>query len=85
MQIHVFLHGILRDNLPPGTKGRATIEMEDGATVAVLLESLDINRRVVVAINEKQEVDTNQILHNEDEVVIFTVISGGSFLMDKAN
>lgn len=59
--------------------------MEDGATVADLLESLDINRRVVVAINEKQEVDTNQILHNEDEVVIFTVISGGSFLMDKAN
>ncbi len=77
MQIDVHLHGILRDQLPREAKGRATITVENGATMGDLLKHLGIQRRVVMALNDKQEPDESHILHEGDRVSIFTVIGGG--------
>ena len=77
MQINVHLHGILRDHLPPEAKGRATIDLEDGATVGDLINQLGIKRRVVVALNGGQKSEKTHILKDSDQVSIFTVIGGG--------
>jgi sulfur carrier protein ThiS len=62
LQVNVHLHGILRDKLPPEAKGRATITLDDGATVGDLLAQLGIKRRVIVALNEDQKQDKTQVI-----------------------
>jgi thiamine biosynthesis protein ThiS len=77
LQVNVHLHGILRDHLPSDAKGRATINIEDGATVGDLLTQLGIERRVIVAINGNQKSNKTDILQDGDEVSVFRVIGGG--------
>lgn len=77
MQVHVHLHGILRDLIPPEAKGRATLSLSDGATVGDLLDQLGIKRRVVVALNDDHEPDRTHILRDGDQVSIYTIIGGG--------
>lgn len=77
MKVHVHLHGILRDHLEPEAKGRATVSLEENATVGDLLAQLGITRRVVVALNEDQEPDNSHVLLDGDELSIYTIIGGG--------
>jgi len=77
VKVNVHLHGILRDQLPPDAKGRATINLEDGTSVGDLLTQLGIKRRVVISLHGNQQLDKTYILQNGDEVSIFTVIGGG--------
>ncbi|MFQ5615999.1 MAG: MoaD/ThiS family protein [Anaerolineales bacterium] len=77
IKVHLHLHGILRDKLPPEAKGRASVELPEGVTVSGLLAYLDITRRVVVAVNEEEESDRSQILRSGDKVIMFAAISGG--------
>jgi sulfur carrier protein ThiS len=77
LRVNVRLHGILRDHLPPEAKGRATINLEDGASVGDLITHLGIKRRVLVALNGGQKSENTRILEDGDEVAIFTVIGGG--------
>ena len=77
MQVDVHLHGILRDHLPPEAKGRATINLDNGATVGDLLAQLDIKRRVIIALNGSQKTDKTHILQDGDQVSVFKVIGGG--------
>jgi thiamine biosynthesis protein ThiS len=51
--------------------------MENGATMGDLLKHLGIKRRVVMALNDKQEPDESHVLHEGDRVSIFTVVGGG--------
>ena len=77
MQVNVHLHGILRDHLPPEAKGRATMDLEDGATISDLITQLGIKRRVIIALNGNQKPENTHILDDGDQVSIFTVIGGG--------
>ena len=77
MQVNVHLHGILRDHLSPEAKGRATINLEDGASVGDLITHLGIKRRVIVALNGGQKTEKTHILEDGDQVAIYTVIGGG--------
>ena len=77
MKVNVHLHGILRDHLPADDKGRATIDLEDGASVDDLLAQLGIKRRVIISLHGNQKLDKTHILHDGDQVSIFTVIGGG--------
>ncbi|GAB4539893.1 MAG: hypothetical protein Kow0063_29100 [Anaerolineae bacterium] len=81
MEISVHLHGILRDHLPPESKGRATIYLEDGATVADLLAHLGIKRRVIVALDGNQKLDQTHILQDGDQLSLYTIIGGGASLL----
>jgi sulfur carrier protein ThiS len=77
MQVSVLLHGFLRDKLPPGARGRATLTLQDGATVSDLLVQLDIQRRVIVSVNERPNIGQAQVLHDGDHVIIYTPVGGG--------
>lgn len=77
MQIDVKLFGILRDQVPSSEKGKISISLREGSSVADLLERLDITRRVEVAINEDIEPDGETVLIAGDQASIFTAIGGG--------
>lgn len=77
LEIRVQLFSILREKLPPDLKGRTIVRVEEGATIKDLLWELNITRRVAISINDKQERDHSRILHDGDEVKIFTSIGGG--------
>ncbi len=77
MRIHVELMGSLVDYLPESQHGQTTRSLRDGSTVAELLNELNIRRKVIVAVNEDEEKELEHVLVDGDEVLVFTVISGG--------
>ena len=77
LQVNVHLHGILRDKLLREAKGRASITLDDGATVGDLMAQLGIKRRVVIVLNDEQEPDETYILQDGDQISIYTIIGGG--------
>jgi sulfur carrier protein ThiS len=77
LDVNVHLHGILRDQIPLEAKGRATLRLEDGATVGDLLAQLGIKRRVVIALNGDQKVDITHALQDGDRLAVYTIIGGG--------
>jgi molybdopterin converting factor small subunit len=79
MQIYVHLFSILREHLPPGgERGRATVTLPEGATVADLIAHLGIARRVRLAIvNGAQEEDRGRPLQDGDYVKLFPAMVGG--------
>jgi thiamine biosynthesis protein ThiS len=78
LEVHLQLYSILRDKLPPEAKGFAVVQLEEGDTLADLLNELDIKRRVVISVNEVHETDKSRRLQDGDEVKIFSSVSGGS-------
>ena len=77
MEIHLQLYSILREKLPKGAKGRAVMQIDEGATLADLLKELNIERRVVISVNDNHESDKSRQLKDGDDVKIFSSISGG--------
>jgi len=79
MQIHVHLFSILREHLPPGgERGRATVMLPEGVTVADLIAHLGIARRVrLVTVNGVQEKDRGRPLQDGDRVKLFPAMVGG--------
>jgi len=77
LKIHLKLYSILREKLPADANGRAVIQLREGATLADLLDKLGIERRVVISVNEFQELDKSRQLKDGDEVKIFSSVSGG--------
>jgi thiamine biosynthesis protein ThiS len=77
LEIHVQLYSILREKLPPEARGRATLQLDEGTTLADILETLDIRRRVVIGLNGEYERDHTRRVQDGDELKIFSVVSGG--------
>ena len=77
MQIKIELMGSLVDYLPDSERGQATLALKDESTIADLLSNLRIKRRVIVAVNGDEEKGLEYVLSEGDEVLVFTVISGG--------
>ena len=77
MQIKIELMGSLVDYLPDSERGQATLALKDESTIADLLNNLQIKRSVVVAVNGDEEKEMDFVLSEGDEVLVFTVISGG--------
>ncbi len=77
MKVHLQLFSILRDKLPKEARGEATLDLGDGSTVRDLLATLDIQRNVVVSINDTHEPDKNRILCDGDDIKIFSSVGGG--------
>lgn len=77
MNIHIYLLGSLRDYLPSQAKGRATLQMEAGSSVADLLAHLGIRRRVAVALNDEHEPDSSYLLEDGDRVSVYSITGGG--------
>ena len=77
MKINLELMGPLVDFLPDSDKGKATMKLNNDSTIADMLNKLKIKRRVVVAVNSDEEKGLDYVLSDGDEVLVFTVISGG--------
>jgi thiamine biosynthesis protein ThiS len=77
LEIHLQLYSILRETLPTDSKGRAVLGLDEGATLADLLNELNIERRVVISVNDVHESDKSRQLNNGDKVKIFSSVSGG--------
>ena len=77
MKINLELMGPLVDFLPDTEKGKATLTLNNDSTIADLLDKLQIKRKVVVAVNGDEEKGLDHVLSEDDEVLVFTVVSGG--------
>ena len=77
MKINLELMGPLVDFLPDADKGKATLRLNNDSTIADLLDKLQIKRKVVVAVNGDEEKGLDHVLSENDEVLVFTVVSGG--------
>jgi molybdopterin converting factor small subunit len=91
MQVHVQLFSILRDCLPPDAqRGRATITLPEGATLADLVTHLGIDRHLGCQVSEmvskagwqvmvsgRYEPDMGRTLQDGDEVLILPFVAGG--------
>ncbi|MFC2063534.1 MoaD/ThiS family protein [Chloroflexota bacterium] len=77
LEIHVHLYSILREKLPPETKGQVLLLMDKGTMVSDLLKELDITGKVVISVNGVHEADPSRLLCDGDQVKIFSSISGG--------
>ena len=77
MKINLELMGPLVDFLPDSDKGKATLTLNNGDSIADLLNKLQIKRKVVVAVNGDEEKGLDHVLSDGDEVLVFTVVSGG--------
>ena len=76
MKINVALHGILRDHLPRAAKGKTTLMLSDGTTVAEAVRQLHITRSVSAAVNG-EETELDHVLQNGDNLQLFQLIGGG--------
>lgn len=77
MEIQLQLFSILREKLPPEDDGRTVLDLEEGATLADLMQELNITRKVVVSVNNVQETDHSRQLNDGDVVMLFSSVSGG--------
>ena len=77
MKINLELMGPLVDFLPDADKGKATLTLNNDSTIADMLDKLQIKRKVVVAVNGDEEKGLDYVLSEDDEVLVFTVVSGG--------
>ena len=77
MKINIELMGSLVDYLPQSDNGQLEITINEKSSISDLLNHLKIKRKVVVAVNEDEEKGLDYILSEGDEVLIFTIMSGG--------
>ena len=77
MKINLELLGPLVDFLPDSESGKATYELNNGSSIEDMLEKLQIRRKVVVSVNGDEEKELDYVLCDGDEVLVFTVVSGG--------
>ena len=77
MKINLELIGPLVDFLPDSDKGKAIMKLNNDSTIADMLDKLQIKRKVVVAVNGDEEKGLDHVLIDGDEVLVFTVVSGG--------
>jgi thiamine biosynthesis protein ThiS len=82
IEIHVRLHGALRDKLPPESKGRTTLTLPDGASLTALLEQLSLHRRIEVAVNDEIVDNRDAPLQDGDRVEVFRPAAGGSRIVE---
>jgi sulfur carrier protein ThiS len=76
MEINVTLIGSLRDKLPKAAKGKTTLTLPAGATVAAVIAQLHLSGSVTAAIGGVAVAHTH-ILQPGDELQLFRQLGGG--------
>jgi molybdopterin converting factor small subunit len=77
LEVHVQLYSILREKLPAEARGRTTLQLEVGATLADIVELLEIERNIAIGVNGAYERDHSRPVRDGDELKIFSAVSGG--------
>ena len=76
MKIDVTLHGILRDYLPRKARGRTSLDLPEGTTVADVVNHLNIKQNVSAAV-DGVEVEDTHVLTDGQDLHMFRLIAGG--------
>jgi sulfur carrier protein ThiS len=76
LEVQLTLHGILRDHLPRQAKGRTTLTLPAGATVAEVLQQFKLKSTVSAAVGGVQ-VEHTHVLQEGDDLQLFRMIGGG--------
>jgi sulfur carrier protein ThiS len=76
MEVNVTLHGILRDYLPRQAKGKTTLNLPEGATIADAIRQLKIKQTVTAAVGGIQ-AKTSDGLQDGDDLQLFRMVGGG--------
>lgn len=91
MRICIHLFSVLRDCLPPGAeRGRAALDMPEGATLADLIIQLGIDEYLGISaadlstkagwqvmVSGRHEPNGHRVLREGEEVKIFPPVAGG--------
>jgi len=77
IQLHLRLHGILRERLPAEAKGRAILTFPEETTITAVLDELSLHRHIQVAVNEEIEDNLDRKLQDGDRLEIFRPSAGG--------
>ncbi len=77
MEINLELMGPLVDFLPNSDRGKAVFNLTNNSTIADMLDELKIKQKVVVAVNGDEEKGLDHVLSDGDEVLVFSLVSGG--------
>ena len=77
IQVHIRLHGVLRDKLPVEARGKTDLALPESSTVQDLLEYFKVQNLVTVAVNDEVEIDAAHRLNDGDRVEMFRVGGGG--------
>ena len=77
MEINLELMGPFVDFLPNSDRGKAVFNLTNNSTIADMLDELKIKQKVVVAVIGDEEKGLDHVLSDGDEVLVFTVVSGG--------
>ena len=76
MEVNLTLHGILRDYLPRQAKGKTTLTLPAGTTVAEVVDQLKIKQTITAAVDGVQ-IETGYVLIDGDNLQLFRMIGGG--------
>ena len=76
MEVNLTLHGILRDYLPRQAKGKTTLTLPAGTTVAEVVDQLKIKQTITAAV-EGVQVETGYVLKDGNDLQLFRMIGGG--------
>ena len=84
MRVHVRLFANLRDRFPSGARGQGDVDLDDGASLADLIEHLEIpDPQCQMVLVDGQQVlrkargRAERILQDGETVSIFPPVSGG--------
>jgi Sulfur transfer protein involved in thiamine biosynthesis len=77
LEINLELMGPLVDFLPNSDRGKAVFSLTNNSTIADMLDELKIKQKVVVAVNGDEEKGLDHVLSDGDEVLVFSLVSGG--------
>ena len=76
MEVNLTLHGILRDYLPRQAKGKTTLTLPAGTTVAEVVDQLKIKQTITAAV-EGVQVETGYVLKDGNDLQLSRMIGGG--------
>jgi hypothetical protein len=77
IKVSIILHSVLREKLPPESKGRTVLVLPDGAQVADVIRQLQLPENALFALNEQIERDPQKVLCDQDCLRFFRGGGGG--------
>ena len=77
MNVQLELYSVLREKLPREARGEAVLDLQDGATVADIMQMFEITGNVVVSVNDVHDPERSKQLKDGDNVKMFSAVGGG--------
>jgi molybdopterin converting factor small subunit len=77
MNIHIRLHGILRDKLPAENQGQITLELPEETAISSIFSHLSLRGHIQVALNKELIDNLDTQLQDGDRIELFRPSAGG--------